>query len=98
MPNGKNYLAQANQSLAGNLRGKLLLVIPELDDNVSPNMTYKLMAALVNADKDFDLMVLPNANHSAEAAQNPWFVRRRWDYFVRHLLGADPPQGFSLSP
>jgi dipeptidyl aminopeptidase/acylaminoacyl peptidase len=96
MPEGKNYEAQANQLLAGNLKGKLLLMTGDLDDNVHPMLTYWVADALIKANKDFDFMVLPNTNHGSAASL--YFQRRRWDYFVRHLLGVDPPKEFKISP
>ena len=96
MPAGANYDAQANQSLAGSLKGKLLLMTGDLDDNVHPMLTMRVADALIRANKDFDLMVIPNANHGS--AGSPWFIRRRWDYFVRNLLGAEPPRDFRLAP
>jgi dipeptidyl-peptidase-4 len=94
MPEGDNYLAQANHRLAGNLRGKLLLACGDMDDNVHPALTLKVVDALIKAGKDFDLLVLPNRNHAYNA--DPYFVRRRWDYFVRHLLGEEPPEAYAI--
>ncbi len=53
-----------------------------------------LVDALIEADRDFDLLLLPNRDHFF--THEPYFIRRRWDYFVRHLLGAEPPAGYSL--
>jgi dienelactone hydrolase len=92
--NPSAYLAAANPTLAGNLKGKLLLVHGEMDENVSPTLTLKLVDALVKANKDFDLLVLPNEGHGASLS--PYAMRRKWDYFVRYLLGAEPPAGYDL--
>jgi dipeptidyl-peptidase-4 len=109
----ERYEAQANARLAQNLRGKLLLVHGELDDNVHPSLSVQLVDALIQANKDFDFLILPNCNHAlfdlrrppAEANEggpspldNPYFIRRRWDYFVRHLRGASPPVGYAINP
>jgi dipeptidyl aminopeptidase/acylaminoacyl peptidase len=103
------YRDQANFHLAGNLKGKLLLIFGGLDDNVPPALTSQLIDALMAANKDFDLLALPHCDHSfvdlregretyeSGLRENPYFVRRLWDYFVRHLLGAEPPQGFSIA-
>jgi dipeptidyl aminopeptidase/acylaminoacyl peptidase len=89
-PDGSdNFDSQANQLLAGNLQGKLLLMYGTLDDNVHPNATLLLMDELIKRNKDFDLVVLPNRNH--DYANEPYVIRRTWDYFVRHLLRAEPP-------
>jgi dipeptidyl aminopeptidase/acylaminoacyl peptidase len=96
--NGKsNYEDQANQNFAKNLKGKLLLAHGAMDDNVPPYNTYLVVDALVKANKDFDLIVFPNARHGFGAATY-YMMRRRWDYFVRHLLGAEPPQGYEIRP
>jgi len=93
---GDNYKAQANAGLAANLKGKLLLVHGDMDDNVHPALTLQVVDALVKANKDFDLLILPNRNHSF--GLDPYFTRRLWDYFVRHLAGAEPPQGYEIEP
>ena len=90
-----DYEAQANEGLAANLKGKLLLVMPELDDNVNPTQTVQLIDALIKADKDFDLILLPGEHHGPMAT-TAYFTRRRWDYFVRHLLGVEPPKGYEI--
>jgi dipeptidyl aminopeptidase/acylaminoacyl peptidase len=90
-----NYANQDVQSLAKNLKGKLLLAYGELDDNVPPNLTLVLMDALIKANKSFELLVMPYGNHGFAA--EPYFVRRRWDFLVRHLLGVEPPTDFELT-
>jgi dipeptidyl-peptidase 4 len=90
MPSGDNYAKQANASLAANLKGKLLLVFGDMDDNVNPALTIQLADALIKANKNFDMFVMPNRNHGF--GLDPYFIRRRWDYFVEHLLGQEPPQ------
>ncbi|MEQ8330208.1 MAG: DPP IV N-terminal domain-containing protein [Longimicrobiales bacterium] len=96
-PDGTDsFDSQANHLLAGNLRGKLLLSYGTLDDNVHPNATLLLIEKLIEHDKDFDLVVMPNRNHGY--ASEPYWVRRTWDYFVEHLMGRTPPSGFSMRP
>jgi dipeptidyl-peptidase-4 len=92
-----NYDDQANQNLAKNLKGHLLLAHGTLDDNVPPNNTLLVVDALIKANKDFDLLMLPNQRHGYGNASN-YMTRRRWDYFVRYLLGAEPPANYVLRP
>ena len=88
-----NYEASANKTYAGNLRGKLLLMHGDMDDNVHPAMTIQLVNELIKANKDFDLVIAPDRQHGLN---EPYFIRRRWDFFVRHLMGADPPEGYEI--
>jgi dipeptidyl-peptidase 4 len=92
-----NYDTQANQNLAKNLKGKLLLAHGTMDANVPPNNTLLVVDALIKANKDFDLLMLPNQGHGYGTASS-YMTRRRWDYFVRYLLGAEPPKEFELHP
>jgi len=97
-PEGKdNYDGQANQNYAVNLQGKLLLAHGGLDDNVPPYNTYLVVDALIDANKDFDLIIFPNARHGF-GEDSYYMMRRRWDYFVEHLLGATPPKNFEIEP
>jgi dipeptidyl aminopeptidase/acylaminoacyl peptidase len=89
-----NYDNQANQLVAKNLKGKLLLAHGTMDVNVPPNNTLLVVDALIKANKDFDLLMLPNRGHGF--GNEGYMVRRRWDYFVRHLLGAQPPQEYEM--
>ena len=94
-PNGSdNYAAEANQPLAKNLKGKLLLAHGTMDDNVPQNNTLLVVDALISANKDFDLLLLPNRRHGF--GNEAYMVRRRWDYFVRNLLGVEPPKEYPL--
>lgn len=88
--------AISNATLAEHLRGKLLLIHGELDDNAHPYQTMRLVDALIKADKDFDLIVIPGAEHALVGRQH-YFLRRTWDYFVRHLHGSEPP-AYRLAP
>lgn len=92
---GDNYEKQANQIYAKNLKGKLMLAHGGMDDNVPPYNTYLVVDALVKANKDFDLVIFPNARHGY-GADSFYMMRRRWDYFVKHLLGAEPPKEYKL--
>jgi dipeptidyl aminopeptidase/acylaminoacyl peptidase len=87
-PVGPQYAASSNIDNAYRLRGKLLLIVGELDTNVPPESTLRLVDALIKANKDFDLVVVPGAGHGSGGAYGNW---RRRDFFVRHLLGVEPP-------
>ncbi len=76
--------------LAGKLRGRLLLACGALDDNVSMSQTLRLCDRLICSNRDYELLVLPRANHNVPA--DPYFIRRKLDFFVRHLLGQEPPE------
>jgi dipeptidyl-peptidase-4 len=91
-----NYDSQANQSLAKNLKGRLLLAHGTMDNNVPPYNTLLVVNELIKANKDFDLLMLPNRNHGF--GNEPYMIRRRWDYFVKYLLGDEPPKEFELKP
>lgn len=91
-----NYDDQANQNHAKNLKGHLLLAHGTMDTNVPPYNTLLVVNELIKANKDFDLILLPNRGHGF--GNEPYMVRRRWDYFVRYLMGAEPPKEFELKP
>ena len=92
-----NYDSQANQNLAKNLKGHLLLAHGTMDDNVPPNNTLLVVDALIKANKDFDLLMIPNVAHGYAAASQ-YMTRRRWDYFVRYLAGGVPPVEYEMKP
>jgi dipeptidyl aminopeptidase/acylaminoacyl peptidase len=92
---GDNYDVEANQTFAKNLKGHLLLAHGTTDDNVPPSNTELVVDALIKANKDFDLLMIPNARHGYGAASN-YMMRRRWDYFVRYLLGVEPPHEYEI--
>ncbi|HEX3917420.1 MAG TPA: prolyl oligopeptidase family serine peptidase [Caulobacteraceae bacterium] len=87
--------AQANVTVAHKLMGKLLLIHGDMDDNVHPGHTLALSAALIAAGKDFDQLILPGVTH-AVLSESPYAIQRIWSYFVRHLLGVEPPADFKL--
>jgi dipeptidyl-peptidase 4 len=83
---------QANHLQAENLKGRLLLSYGTMDNNVHPNTTLLLIDRLIAANKDFDVMVMPN--RGTVTPGEAYAVRRTWDYFVTHLLGRTPPREF----
>jgi dipeptidyl aminopeptidase/acylaminoacyl peptidase len=85
-----DYDAQANENLAKNLKGKLMLAHGLMDDNVPPQNTLLVVEALEKANKNYDLVVFPNSPHGY-GPYSTYMMRRRWDYFVKNLLGVDPP-------
>ncbi len=87
-----NYDSQANQLIVDNLKGKLLIAHGTTDTNVLPVNTLVVVEALIKANKDFDMIMLPNRGHSF--AREPFMMRKRWDYFVTHLMGVTPPKEY----
>ena len=92
----EHYEGQITSRLAANLKGKLLLAHGDMDDNVNPAQTMQMVDALVRANKDFDLLILPNASHGFDGVET-YFPRRRWDYFVEHLMGETPPKNYQIT-
>jgi dipeptidyl aminopeptidase/acylaminoacyl peptidase len=90
-----NYEAQANENYAKNLKGKLMLAHGLMDNNVPPQNTLLVVQALEKANKDYDLVVFPNSPHGYGPFA-PYMMRRRWDYFVKNLLGVEPPYEYLL--
>ncbi|MCZ2458758.1 MAG: S9 family peptidase [Chitinophagales bacterium] len=90
-----NYTAQANQTYAKNLKGKLLLAHGLMDNNVPPYNTLLVVEALEKANKDYDLIIFPNSAHGY-GQYSPYMMRRRWDYFVKNLLDAQPPKEYEM--
>jgi putative intracellular protease/amidase len=87
-PVGPQYAECSNIENAHRLRGKLMLVVGEMDNNVPPESTYRFADALIKANKDFDLLVVPGGGHGAGGGYGQ---RRLQDFFVRHLLGVESP-------
>lgn len=87
-PVGPQYAESSNIENAAKLRGYLMLVVGELDDNVPPESTYRFVDALIRAKKDFDLLVVPNGGHGAGGAYGE---RRLEDFFLHHLQGIELP-------
>ena len=93
-PIGPQYSASSNVDNAYRLQGDLLLVVGELDTNVDPSSTMQVVNQLIKHDKPFDLLVVPGANHPAGRGNDPtgpYGDHKRNDFFVRHLLGVNPP-------
>lgn len=90
-----NYASSAVQLQAENLEGKLMLSYGSMDTNVHPGMTLLLVDELIRHNKDFDLVVFPNRGHGY--ANEPYNIRRTWDYFVKYLADKEPPQEFEIS-
>jgi dipeptidyl aminopeptidase/acylaminoacyl peptidase len=89
-PVGPEYEKNSNVTLAGNLQGKLLLMVGEADENVDPATTMQVVNALIKADKDFDLLVSPGSGHGV--ARTPYGERRLRDFFVKNLIESDGKQ------
>ena len=94
-PVDETYKEVSNITNAENLIGKLLLVHGGIDDNVNPSATFKLAEALVNADKEFDLLIFPSQRHGYVGEARNYFIKKRWNYFVEHLLNAKPIWDFN---
>ncbi len=87
-PIGKHYAENSNIENAAKLQGNLMLIVGELDDNVDPASTMQLADALIKANKDFELVVLPGAKHTLGGTYGE---RKRRDFFVKHLLNGSTP-------
>jgi dipeptidyl aminopeptidase/acylaminoacyl peptidase len=92
-----SYDNQANALNAKNLKGKLMLAHGLMDDNVPPSNTWLVVEALNRANKSYDLVVFPNAQHGY-GLYSPYMTRRRWDYFVQNLAGAEAPHDYQMQP
>ena len=79
-----------NAELAANLKGHLLLTTGDVDNNVHPANTYRMAEALIRAGKRFDFFLFPGQRHGFGNMSDYWFWLRA-EYFVRHLLGTEPP-------
>ncbi|MGB6980064.1 MAG: DPP IV N-terminal domain-containing protein [Candidatus Acidiferrales bacterium] len=92
-PVGADYAEQSNVTIADKLQGHLLLEHGDVDDNVHPAETMRFVNALIKANKNFDMLFVPNMFHGENSL---YLVRRRWDYFVQNLLGVTPPADIEL--
>jgi dipeptidyl aminopeptidase/acylaminoacyl peptidase len=79
---------------AGRLKGKLLLAYGDLDENSFPAVAARMVSALIAANKSFELIYIPNGGHGFSGGS--YFIRRRWDFFVRNLLGVEPPADYQM--
>ena len=93
---GNNYLDAANPLMAKNITGKLFLLHGDMDSNVFPSHTYQLIDALIKANRDFELLIVPNAGHGT-LLSSPYAMRRSWDFLVRNLRNATPPHEYDLA-
>ena len=93
-PVDSSYVECSNVYHASKLERPLMLVVGELDDNVDPASTMQVVDALVRAGKDFELVVLPGVHHTMGERYGE---HKRYDFFVRHLLGVEPPKWSELS-
>jgi dipeptidyl aminopeptidase/acylaminoacyl peptidase len=89
-----NYSVEATQTYAAGLKGRLFLIHGGMDNNVPPYNTYLVVDALIKANKDFDLLIIPNSGHGFAPAN--YVMVQRWNYFVKYLLDADPPRNYVI--
>ena len=89
-----NYREQERIDLIQQFKGKLLLVHGDMDANVHIAHTLQLLDQFINKNKDVDLLILPNRRH--KCTDNPYFIRRVWDYFFEHLLQEKPPENYCI--
>jgi dipeptidyl aminopeptidase/acylaminoacyl peptidase len=99
-PLDESYSASSGVDNAWRLQGHLLMVVGELDENVDPSSTLQVVNALIQARKDFDLIVAPGLGHTALRSSGPidYGLRRQYDFFLRHLAGLTPPDWNAVSP
>lgn len=95
-PVDSTYHLVSNITMAGNLKGKLLITHGGIDENVNPSATFKLAEALVKANKEFDMLIFPSQHHGYTGVFNDYFTKKRWNYFVEHLRGEKPIWDFEL--
>ena len=95
-PMEADYVAQSNVTMAPRLQGYLLIEHGDIDDNVHPVGTMRLVDALMKANRNFDMLFVPNMSHGESGEHRFYLMRRRWDYFVQHLLGVTPPANYEI--
>ena len=95
-PSGRQYAEQSNMKLVENLEGQLLIAHGNMDDNVHPAETYRLADALIKAGKSFDMLIMPGKDHGG-IYSSEYFIKKRWNYFVEHLLGAEPLRHYKIN-
>ncbi|MEO5897040.1 MAG: DPP IV N-terminal domain-containing protein [Vicinamibacterales bacterium] len=91
-----NYAIEATQTQAAGLKGHLFLIHGTMDNNVPPYNTLLVADGLIKANKEFDMLLIPNSGHGFAPAN--YVMRRRWDYFVKYLLDAEPPRDYVIPP
>jgi alpha-galactosidase len=89
-------VGQSNVTMADHLKGHLLVEHGDIDDNVHLVESLRLVDALMKANKNFDMLLVPNMFHGESGDHALYLVRRRWDYFVQYLLGVTPPNNFEI--
>ena len=92
--NGALHIPVTSIDASQEAGSKLLLHYGTLDDDVHPNMTLLVADALIEENEDFDMLVFPDRNHGY--AREPYLIRRTRDYFVRYLMGSEPPREYPL--
>jgi len=97
-PVGPQYSECSNIDNASKLKGHLFLIVGEMDTNVPPESTLRFGDALIRAGKDFDFLVVPNSDHGIRGSATAYAQRRLQDFFVRHLLGTEPPNRNASAP
>jgi len=95
-PVDSTYQEVSNITMAGNLKGKLLITHGGIDENVNPSATFKLAEALVKANKQFDMLIFPGQHHGYTGDVQKYFTKKRWNYFIENLMGAQPLWDFDL--
>ncbi len=95
-PVDSTYHQVSNITMASKLKGKLLITHGGIDENVNPSATFKLAEALIKNNKEFDMLILPSQQHGYQGIYNDYFTKKRWNYFVEHLLGVKPIWDFEL--
>lgn len=93
-PVDSSYVRASNVYNAPKLKRPLMLVVGELDDNVDPSSTYQVVDALIKANKNFELVVLPGVHHTMGESYGQ---HKRYDFFVKNLLHVDPPKWDELN-
>lgn len=96
LESGSNYTDAANPLLVSTVKGKLFLLHGDMDSNVLPSQTLQLADALIRANKDFELLIVPNAGHGTLLLSR-YALRRSWDFLVRNLMHAEPPANYDLA-
>lgn len=95
-PAGKHYDEQSNFFMADKLKGKLLMVHGNMDNNVNPAASVRMADELIKANKDFELIMLPGKDHGT-CYYDKYFIRKRWDFFVNHLLHKESPKEYKIN-
>ncbi|EOZ99103.1 Dipeptidyl peptidase IV protein [Indibacter alkaliphilus LW1] len=88
------YHEQSNVTNAHKLKGKLLIAHGAMDENVNPSASYKFAEELIKAGKDFDFFIWPSRDHNFGRPYGDYFTKKRWDYFIEHLMGEEPIRNY----